>query len=204
MPIAMTSECREDFRPGDQDALIAVDVQKDFLPGGALAVPFGDEVVPALNAWLRAFTQAGRPVIATRDWHPPNHCSFSAQGGPWPPHCIAGEPGAEFADALRLPATAILISKATTPDRDAYSGFAGTALGAKLAALNVRRVFIGGLATDYCVLNTVLDARAAGLDVVVLEDAIRAVNVNPGDGARALERMKQAGAALRAAAGAAD
>lgn len=184
--------------PGAQDALVVVDVQNDFLPGGALAVPHGDEVLGPLNEALAAFERAGRPIYATRDWHPANHCSFKAQGGPWPPHCIAGSPGASFASGLKLPASASVISKATEPNADAYSGFAGTGLAARLAAAGVRRVFVGGLATDYCVLNTVLDARGAGLEVRVLVDAVRAVEVNAGDGARALERMAAAGAELLA------
>ena len=184
------------FVPGAQDALLVIDVQNDFLPGGALGVPRGDEVVAPLNAWLRAFAAAQRPVFASRDWHPPDHCSFREHGGPWPPHCIAGTHGAGFAGALELPASAVIVSKATAPERDAYSAFAGTDLGARLAALGVRRVIAGGLATDYCVLHTVLDARAAGFEVAVLLDAVRAVEAAPGDGAGALERMRQAGAEL--------
>ena len=179
-----------------QDALVVVDVQNDFLPGGALGVPRGGEVIGPLNTCLRAFAAAGRPVFATRDWHPQNHCSFKARGGPWPAHCVAGTPGADFAAALDLPAGAVIVFKGSAPEHDAYSGFAGTDLGARLAAAGVRRVVIGGLATDYCVLNTVLDARAAGFEVVVLEDAVRAVDVAPGDGERALERMRDAGARL--------
>jgi nicotinamidase/pyrazinamidase len=179
-----------------QDALLVVDVQNDFLPGGALGVSHGDEVIGPLNGCLRAFAAAGRPVFATRDWHPGNHCSFKAQGGPWPAHCVAGTPGAAFAATLALPAGTVIVSKATAPGRDAYSGFAGTDLGAQLAAAQVRRVVVGGLATDYCVLKTVLDACVAGLEVIVLEDAVRAVDAAPGDGERALERMRQAGARL--------
>lgn len=182
------------IRPEKSDALIVVDVQKDFLPGGALGVPRGEEVVAPLNNAMGAFAAAGRPVFVTRDWHPPDHCSFQAQGGPWPPHCVAGAAGAQFAEGLALPASAVVVSKATDALRDAYSGFEGTDLGARLAAAGVTRVIVGGLATDYCVLNTVLDARKAGLDVILLEDAIRAVDVTPGDGERAIERMKQVGA----------
>ena len=136
------------------------------------------------------------PIYATRDWHPPDHCSFEAQGGPWPPHCVAGTHGAELADALQLPEPVAVVSKATTPGADAYSGFQGTDLGSRLAERGVEQVFIGGLATDYCVLGTVLDALSAGLEVVVLEAAVRAVNVEPGGGAKALERMRAAGAIL--------
>ncbi len=180
------------LQPGD--ALVIVDVQNDFLPGGRLAVPEGDAVVPPLNAWIRQFQQAGLPVVATRDWHPADHCSFQAQGGPWPPHCVAGSTGAEFAPGLKLPDDVIVVSKATTPDKDAYSGFEGTDLAERLRNLGVKRLFVGGLATDYCVLNTVLDALKNGFETWVITDAIRAVNVNPDDGDKALERMRQAGA----------
>ncbi len=179
-------------RPGD--ALIVVDVQKDFLPGGSLAVPHGDEVVPVLNRYMEIFRSRGLPVFATRDWHPPEHCSFTEQGGPWPPHCVAGSEGAAFADGLRLPAETVVVSKATTPDKDAYSGFQDTGLAQRLREAGVRRVFVGGLATDYCVLNTVRDALAEGFEVVLLEDAIRAVDVQPGDGERAVKEMLDAGA----------
>jgi nicotinamidase/pyrazinamidase len=180
--------------PGRGDALIVVDVQNDFLPGGALAVPKGDEVVAALNRYAALFASRQLPVFATRDWHPPDHCSFRAQDGPWPPHCVAGTPGAEFAPGLVLPPHTAVVSKATTPGRDAYSGFAGTELDAMLRAAGVRRVYVGGLATDYCVLNTVKDARAHGYEVVLLRDAIRAVEVQPGDGLRAEEEMTRLGA----------
>ena len=176
------------------DALIAVDVQNDFLPGGSLAVPDGDAVVPALNRYLAAFAARALPVYATRDWHPPNHCSFREQGGIWPPHCVAATRGAEFADELALPQAAVVISKAATPTADAYSGFGGTELGAHLRAGRVARLFIGGLATDYCVLNTVRDALAEGFEVLLLADAIRAVEIKAGDGARALDEMRRLGA----------
>jgi len=178
----------------DGDALIAVDLQNDFLPGGSLAVPQGDAVVPALNRYVAAFAARALPVFATRDWHPPDHCSFKAQGGIWPPHCVAATRGAEFASGLALPPGAVVISKAATPEADAYSGFGGTDLAARLRAGGVTRLFIGGLATDYCVLNTVRDALAAGFEVLLLADAIRAVDVNPEDGTRALGEMQQLGA----------
>jgi len=176
------------------DALIAVDVQNDFLPGGSLAVPAGDAVVPAINRYVAAFAARALPVFATRDWHPPNHCSFKAQGGIWPPHCVAATRGAEFASGLALPPTAVIISKAATPEADAYSGFGGTGLAAHLRACRATRLFIGGLATDYCVLNTVRDALAEGYTVLLLADAIRAVEVKAGDGARAQGEMQQLGA----------
>lgn len=181
---------------GKNDALIVVDVQQDFLPGGALGVPAGDEVVEPLNRVIRAFEQVGRPVFYSRDWHPPDHCSFKAQGGPWPPHCVAGTSGAGFAPDLRMPIEANVISKATTSERDAYSAFQGTTLTAQLRSAGVRRVFIGGLATDYCVKATALDARQNGLEVELLADAVRAVEVQPGDGERALQEMQKAGARL--------
>lgn len=180
------------LQPGD--ALILVDVQYDFLPGGSLAVPRGDEVVPALNRYIALFQQRGLPVFATRDWHPPQHCSFREQGGPWPPHCIAGSDGARFAALLDLPCEVTIISKATTTQTDAYSGFEGTELTELLRQAGVSRVFVGGLATDYCVLNTVRDARRLGFGAVLLTDAVRAVDVAPGDGERAIAEMLGAGA----------
>jgi len=176
------------------DALIAVDVQNDFLPGGSLAVPGGDAVVPALNRYLAAFAARALPVFATRDWHPPKHCSFKAQGGIWPPHCVAATRGAAFAPGLALPQNAVVVSKAESTEADSYSGFGGTDLAARLRACGATRLLIGGLATDYCVLNTVRDAIAADFDVLLLEDAVRAVDVNAGDGARALAEMQRLGA----------
>jgi nicotinamidase/pyrazinamidase len=176
------------------DALIIVDVQNDFLPGGSLAVTHGDQVVPVLNRYAAAFGARPLPVYATRDWHPANHCSFRSQGGPWPPHCVAGTSGAAFGPDLKLPASTVVISKAESPDQDAYSGFEGTDLHDRLRAQGVRRVFVGGLATDYCVLNTVRDALFHGYQTFLLTDAIRAVNVQPGDGQRAEEEMRRLGA----------
>jgi nicotinamidase/pyrazinamidase len=181
-------------RPTDGDALILVDVQHDFLPGGSLGVADGDAIIEPLNAAIEQFSRQGLPVVATRDWHPSNHISFAAQGGPWPPHCVQGTHGAQFDPALRIPEGAIIISKASDPAHDAYSGFQGTDLDEQLRALGVRRVFVGGLATDYCVLNTVLDARRLGYQVVLLADAVRAVNVQPDDGEAALAQMAEAGA----------
>ncbi|MBI5436230.1 MAG: nicotinamidase [Nitrosomonadales bacterium] len=188
----MNSPNRNDLQPHTGDALLIVDVQNDFLPGGSLAVPRGDEVVPVLNRYLRIF--AALPVYATRDWHPERHCSFRAQGGPWPPHCVAGTRGAEFAAALQLPPSAVIISKATTVEHDAYSGFQDTELDSLLHSTNIRRLFIGGLATDYCVLNTVRDAVGLGYKVLLLADAMRAVDVQAGDGQRAEAEMLRLGA----------
>lgn len=180
--------------PGQGDALLVVDVQDDFLPGGALGVQRGDEVVAPLNRMIARWRGLGLPLVFTRDWHPANHCSFHEQGGPWPPHCVADTPGAQFARSLSLPVDAVIASKGTDPQREAYSAFQGTGLADHLSRLGVRRVFIGGLATDYCVRATGIDARAAGFEYVVLADAVRAVDVNPGDGERALAELAAGGA----------
>ena len=184
------------MQPGD--ALVLVDVQNDFLPGGSLAVPGGDQIIAPIKRWLAEFNQAGLPAFATRDWHPFNHCSFRAQGGLWPPHCVAGSEGAQFASDLGLThdPRVTIISKGTTAEADAYSGFEGTDLHARLRSAGVRRLFVGGLATDYCVLKTVLDARRLGYEVKLLERAIRPVEVHAGDGARATAAMIDAGAIL--------
>jgi nicotinamidase/pyrazinamidase len=187
-----------DPQPGD--ALLVVDVQNDFLPRGALAVPGGDEVIAPLNRWIVQFDRQQLPIFATRDWHPRGHCSFKEQGGPWPPHCIAGTGGAQFPPQLHLPPGVHIVSKATAIEPDAYSGFQGTALAEQLRSLGCQRVFIGGLATDYCVRATVLDALTAGFAAVVLADSVRSVDVHPGDGQRALEEMKTHGAELGAPA----
>jgi nicotinamidase/pyrazinamidase len=179
---------------GPGDALIVVDVQNDFLPGGALGVSGGDQLLPVLNDYLRRFTQQGLPVFVTRDWHPRGHCSFRASGGPWPIHCVAGTPGADFSRQLALPAAAPIISKATDIDKEAYSAFAGTDLAERLRASGVRRLFVGGLATDYCVLETVKDALALGFAAVLLRDAVRAVDARPGDGDAAIAEMVALGA----------
>lgn len=176
------------------DALLLVDVQNDFLPGGSLAVPGGDEVLPALNRALEVFSQHRLPIFASRDWHPADHCSFRARGGPWPPHCVAGSAGAAFAPELALPDRATVVSKAGDAERDAYSGFQDTALRRLLAERGIRRLFVGGLATDYCVLHTVKDALALGYEVLLLHDGVRAVDARPGDGRRALAEMAAAGA----------
>ncbi len=180
------------IEPGD--ALLVVDVQLDFLPGGRLAVPDGDAVIPVLNRYIDLFEAAGLPVYATRDWHPEDHCSFAAQGGPWPPHCVQGTEGARIAGGLHLPKNVPIISKGGNLDKDAYSGFQGTGLGDRLRREGVRRLFVGGLATDYCVLNTVKDALGEGFGVCLLTDAIRAVDAHTGDGRQAEATMTRAGA----------
>jgi len=190
----MAAPNRNDLQLQSCDVLLVTDVQNDFLPGGSLAVPHGDEVVPVLNRYLDIFTARKLPVFATRDWHPEHHCSFRERGGPWPPHCVQGTHGAEFSPALRLPPSVVIISKATAPDQDAYSSFLGTDMDDRLRATGIHRIFIGGLATDYCVLNTARDALRLGYQVFVLVDAIRAVDVQPGDGSRAKQEMLNLGA----------
>ena len=182
-------------------ALIVVDVQNDFCPGGSLAVADGDQVVPVLNRYVERFTEQGLPVIFTRDWHPAETSHFQAQGGPWPPHCVQGTPGARFHPDLLVPATAIVVSKGMEPGEDGYSAFVGRdQRGRRLAELlrefGVGTLLVGGLATDYCVVSSVVEAREAGFEVEVIADAIRAVDIKPGDGERAIERMLAAGASL--------
>jgi nicotinamidase/pyrazinamidase len=150
---------RYELQPGD--TLLVTDIQNDFLSGGSLAVSGGDEVVPVLNRYIDIFVTRNLPVFATRDWHPEHHCSFRAQGGPWPPHCIVGTHGADFAAALRLPPSAVIISKATTPEHDAYSSFLRTDLDRQLRDAGIRRIFIGGLTTDYCVATEEMIALGA-------------------------------------------
>lgn len=182
------------MKMGNRAALIVVDVQNDFCPGGALPVPEGDQVVPVLNAYIRLFLRQRAPIYATRDWHPADHVSFKAQGGIWPPHCVQGTRGAEFHQQLTLPGEAAVISKGSDPKEEAYSGFQGTGLGARLKRQGIRRLFIGGLATDYCVKNTVLDALGEGFETALLQDASRGVEVKPGDTEQALSEMARAGA----------
>ncbi len=182
-----------------RDALVVVDVQNDFCSGGALGVPDGDAVVPLLNAYAERFRAAGAHVFASRDWHPARTKHFQSGGGAWPPHCVQGTPGAAFHPALALPSGATVVSKGMDPGEDAYSCFQaetddGMPFAAALGEHGVSRLFVGGLATDYCVRVTVLDALKEGFEVVVLEDASRAVDVKPGDGERAMAEMIAAGA----------
>jgi len=175
-------------------ALLIVDIQRDFCPGGALTVSGGDQVVEPANQLLRRFEERRLPIYLTRDWHPPNHCSFRESGGPWPPHCVVGTPGAAFHPALYVPAAATILSKATRADQEAYSGFDASGLAERLNASSVDHVVVAGLATDYCVKASVLDALAAGFRVTVLSDGIRAVDAQPGDGAKAIQEMRHCGA----------
>jgi nicotinamidase/pyrazinamidase len=182
-----------------KDALIVVDVQNDFCPGGALGVRNGDEIIPLLNRYIERFNAARLPVIATRDWHPPVTTHFKDFGGVWPVHCVQRTQGAAFHPDLKLPPQAILVSKGTAADEDSYSAFhgkdeAGTPLSQLLQELGVERIFVGGLATDYCVKYTALDGIKQGLAVVVLGDAVRGVNLQPDDSEKAFVVVRDAGA----------
>ena len=174
-------------------ALIVVDVQNDFCPGGSLAVERGDEVVAPLNRLIKEFLARGEPVFKSRDWHPARTKHFAAYGGTWPVHCVQNTRGAEFHPELLDDPRIQIISKGTG-DEDSYSAFDGTDLADLLRERGVTEVFVGGLATDYCVKNTVLDALREGFKVKALTEAMRAVNLQPGDDARALEEMRRAGA----------
>ena len=177
-------------------ALIVVDVQNDFCPGGSLAVASGDEVVAPLNELAKEFLDRGEPVFKTRDWHPARTKHFAAYGGTWPIHCVQGTRGAQFhADLIDDPRITI-ISKGTDESADGYSGFDGTNLAQLLREEGVAEVWVGGLATDYCVKHTVLDARREGFTVKALADAMRPVNVKSTDGASAIEEMKASGAEI--------
>jgi nicotinamidase/pyrazinamidase len=177
-------------------ALVVVDVQRDFCPGGSLAVKEGDKVVAPLNKVIKASRKAGLPVFFTRDWHPANHISFKNRGGLWPPHCVQGTSGAAFHPRLNVPKDAVIISKGTEPDIEAYSGFQGTDLGKRLKALRVEEIFLGGLTTDYCVRESTLDALGMGLKVDVIRDCIRGVNLRPGDSKKALGEITSKGAQM--------
>jgi nicotinamidase/pyrazinamidase len=177
------------FAIAPDDALIVVDVQHDFLPGGALAVGEGERIFAPINALVPRFAR----VYATRDWHPPDHSSFAAAGGPWPVHCVADTHGAAFDARFDLSGVDVIVDKGTAVETDGYSGFAATTLAGDLREHGVKRVFVAGLATDYCVKATALDAKAAGFDVVVLADASAAVNITPDDETLALRALTDAG-----------
>jgi len=178
-----------------RQALIVVDVQNDFCPGGTLAVPHGDEVVEPLNQQIDEFLRRGAPVYKSRDWHPPTTKHFAIYGGTWPAHCVQNTKGAEFHPALRDDPRISVISKGLG-DTDCYSAFDETDLASQLQQQGVEEVVVGGLATDYCVKNTVLDALKHGFKVKALENAMRAVELQPGDGERAIEEMRAAGAEI--------
>ena len=179
----------------ERRALVVVDVQNDFCPGGSLAVERGDEVVAPLNRLISEFLERGEPVFKSRDWHPARTKHFAAYGGTWPVHCVQGTRGAEFHPELLDDPRVQIISKGTG-DEDQYSAFDGTGLADILRERGVTELLVGGLATDYCVKNTVLDALREGFKVRALTEAMRAVNLQPGDDARALEEMRRAGAEI--------
>lgn len=188
---------RTDWVPlGAGDALLVIDMQRDFMPGGRLPVPGAAAVVGPLNRCLEGFARQGLPVFASRDWHPPGHCSFQAQGGPWPEHCVAGTRGAAFAEGVKLPPTVGIVSKGWDHSAESPSAFSETDLHARLRVLGVRRLFIAGLATDSFVLATAADGRDLGYEVFLLWDAVAGLGARPQDGARAFERMQQAGTVL--------
>lgn len=181
------------------DGLLLVDPQNDFCPGGSLPVAGGDRVMPVLTAWAMAAQRADVPIFVSRDWHPPRTTHFKEFGGVWPPHCVIGTRGAEFHPDLRLPPEAILISKGMGEREDAYSAFqarthAGQGLARLLHEANVRHLYVGGLATDYCVRSSTLDALQQGYGVTLIPGGMRAVNVQPQDGDKALAEMRAAGA----------
>ena len=179
-------------------ALLIVDVQNDFCPGGALGVKDGDRVVPVLNRYIEKFARAGMPIFLSRDWHPLRTSHFNTAGGIWPPHCVQGSDGAEFHPDLKISNDAVVLSKGMAADEDSYSAFAavdsrGVALKDLLRQSGIQRIYVGGLATDYCVKETVLEGLMHGFQVVLLRDAICGVNLRPEDSAQAIEAMVKAG-----------
>jgi nicotinamidase/pyrazinamidase len=176
------------------EALVIVDYQIDFNPGGALAVAGGDDIADRINAL--ASDPRFSLVVATRDWHPADHASFAAQGGIWPVHCVAGSPGAELHPALDTAQVDVIVDKGEDRATEGYSGFQGTGLEAVLREHDIDRVTIVGLATDYCVKHTALDALRAGFAVTVDSGAVRGVDVEPGDAVRALDELREAGAGI--------
>jgi nicotinamidase/pyrazinamidase len=187
------------LRPGD--ALLLVDPQNDFCPGGSLPVPDGDQVMRVLNEWSSAAERAGVPIFVSRDWHPPRTTHFKEFGGVWPPHCVAGTPGADFHPDLRLPKTAILVSKGMGESEDAYSAFQarddeGRLLAELLKSQSIQHLYVMALATDYCVKASALGGLDSGFKVTVVADGMRAVNLQPRDGDEAIEEMRAAGAEI--------
>lgn len=185
------------IRITSKDALIIVDMQNDFMPPeGALPVPNALAIIPMINRYIEIFNSNGALIVATRDWHPPNHISFKTRGGPWPPHCVQGTKGAEFHPNLRLPYNVVIVSKAYDENTEAYSGFEKTELDQLLRVRGIRRVFICGVATDYCVKATTLDAIRLGYIVFVLMDAIKGVDIPRGSVEKAINEMLNEGAVL--------
>ncbi len=179
------------------DALIVVDMQNDFMPGGALPVPGADTIVPIVNRYIERFEARSLPIFFTRDWHPENHISFRKNGGVWPEHCIRQTEGAGFCRGLRIPAdNRFVVSKGVSEDFDAYSGFQGTPLKGLLQERGITRLFICGVATDYCVKHTLLGAENLGFRTLLLEDAVKGVDLHPGDSKSACREMMRRGAVL--------
>jgi nicotinamidase/pyrazinamidase len=191
MEVEMTDPLAQ-FQSGD--LLLVIDVQKDFCPGGALPIDKGDEVVPVLNRWISAARVAGVPVYLSRDWHPQQHPSFQESGGKWPPHCIQDTAGARFHSRLEVPGDAVIVTKGTRFDQDQNSAFDQTGLADWLHRQKVKRIFVGGLAQDVCVLATVLDGLKAGFEVHLIENATRPVSAE--NGRAALDEMRRAGAII--------
>ena len=185
----------------ERAALLIVDVQVDFCPGGSLAVPAGDTIIPAINRYIELFRKAGLPIFASRDWHPSVTSHFVQYGGLWPPHCVQGSAGASFHPLLKLPADATVVSKGMDPEQDDYSAFnavseQGESFPDLLRELGIERLYVGGLATDYCVRASALEGVEQGFAVTVLTDAVKGVNLKRGDSARALKEIAKAGAEL--------
>lgn len=183
----------------EKAALVIVDVQNDFCPGGALPVPEGDKVVPALNQYIERFQKAGLVIYASRDWHPEKTKHFKAYGGLWPAHCVQNTKGAEFHHDIKLPKEAIILTKGEDPNEDSYSGFQAKTKENKsfadsLKEKGIERLYVGGLATDYCVRATVLDALKQGVKATIIMDAVKGVNIKPEDSAAAMEEMEKQGA----------
>jgi nicotinamidase/pyrazinamidase len=181
------------------DALLIVDAQNDFFPGGALPVPQGDKIIPYVNEWIDAALAAGVPIFASRDWHPANHCSFKEQGGPWPVHCVQHSEGAKIHPEIHLPPNVIIIDTADNPQKEGYSAFSGktpqgVALDDALKNLGIGRIWVNGLAQDYCVCESALDGRAKGYEVHLLLDGTRPITQETGE--VALQRMRDAGVVI--------
>lgn len=191
------TEPKDALQPGD--ALLLVDVQIDFCPGGNLPVAEGDKVVPVLNRWLAAAREKGIPVYASRDWHPTGHMSFATRGGQWPEHCLQDSPGAAFHPDLALPDETVVISKGVRFDKDQYSAFDETGLAERLHQDGVTRVWVGGLALDVCVEATALGGREAGFDVRLIPEASKAITAD--GAARAIAAMREAGVTIQDALG---
>ncbi len=184
-----------------RSVLLIVDVQRDFCPGGALPVEAGDEIVPALNRYIAIFRDLNLPIVASRDWHPPDSSHFKEHGGKWPAHCVKDTPGAGFHPDLKLPRSALVVSKGIYVEEEGYSAFdgydtTGQRLAEFLGRFSVDAIYVAGLATDYCVKATVLEALKREYNVFLLEDAVKGVDMNKGDSAKAIDEMVRAGARL--------